>query len=522
MNDRAVEELMARLLAGDSLTAAEQESVRAAFAKEDATAAADQVLLDRLLRHHFINTGRESFTAEVLARISPAEAEASLRGKVVRRLAWRRWRFPAVAAAVAMIAGVLWLMLRPGAAEATLIAGTGAQWSGGAERTAGAALHTGDRLLLESGFVSLRFASGTEVVLEGLADLEITGRNSATLHRGSAVARVPANAQGFSIASAQGRVVDLGTEFAVKADAAGMEVHVLEGSVEAYPARSEMVSLGKDQAARLNAAGAAAITAAPDHFLTALPPDRAAAPMWLHWSFDEGRGTTVAAAGTGLPLEPARGTLTSLPGSSNLPSWTAGVRGAAVEFHGRDDYIQTAYPGISGPGSRTVACWVRVPQDFSHEGFALVSWGAHQESGDTWQLSINPYASAGPVGRLRIGTHNGHVIGVRDLRDGQWHHVAAVLYGGRDPDVSTHVLLYVDGELEPAATKTVRRVRTDTGSLMAQPVAFGKNSGVREAGQSIRAPHTFRGCMDEVTLCASALSQADIRIIMARGMAFLP
>ena len=519
MNDRKLDELMAGLLAGDSLTAAEQDALRTALAHEDPTAV-DQVLLDRLLRHHFINTRPAAFTAEVLARLAPAEAASSLRGKVVRHLTWRRWRWAAAAAAI--LAGTLWLLPRPGAAEAMLIAGTGAQWAEGAGRKAGGALHAGDRLLLDSGFVSLRFASGAEVVLEGAADMEITGDNSAVLHRGSAVARVPESAHGFTITGAQGRVVDLGTEFAVKADAAGMEVHVLEGEVAAHPAGQGTVSLTKDQALRLDAAGAASIAAEPDRFLTALPPDRPAAPAFLHWSFDEGRGTTAAAIGTGLPLESARGTLTALPGSRNLPSWTPGVRGAAVEFHGRDDYIQTGYPGISGAGPRTVACWVRVPQDFTGEGFALVSWGAHQESGDTWQLSINSYPEEGPVGRLRIGTHRGQVIGVRDLRDGQWHHVAAVLYGGRDPDVSTHVLLYVDGELEPAATKTVRRVRTDTVSLMAQPVAFGKNSAVRDANDPIHLPHTFRGCMDEVTLCASALSQADIRIIMARGMAFLP
>lgn len=520
MTEREQEELQARLLAGETLTPEEHRAHLESAANAENAMAVDQVLLDRLLRHHFTNADRSSFTAEVLARLETATA-APLRGKVVRHLAWQRWRW-AAAAAVVLLAGSLWLRLRPGETAAGIVASTGAVWPQGEGRVAGASLAKGERLRLESGFVSLHFASGAEVVLEGAADLEITGENSAVLHRGSAVARVPESAHGFTITGAQGRVVDLGTEFAVKADAAGMEVHVLDGAVEAHPAGRGMVSVSKDQALRLDAAGAATIAAEPDQFLTALPPDRPAAPEFLHWSFDEGRGTTAAAAGTGLPLDPARGTLTSLPGSSNLPAWTTGVRGAAVEFHGKDDYIQTGYPGISGAGARTVACWVRVPQDFTDEGFALVSWGAHQESGDTWQLSINSYPADGPVGRLRIGTHRGQVIGLRDLRDGQWHHVAAVLYGGRDPDVSTHVLLYVDGELEPAATKTVRRVRTDTGSSMAQPVAFGKNSAVRVANDPIHLPHTFRGSMDEITLCASALSQADIRIIMARGMAALP
>lgn len=520
MTERQIEELMARLLAEETLTPAEQEALQAALSGTTTASAADQLLLDRLLRHHFINAGRPAFTAEVLARLQPATTRETLRRRVVRHLAWRRWGLPAAAAALAL--ALLAGQLLPHKADATIVAGASAEWSLGAGRHHGAALQRGDHLLLKSGFVSLRFARGAEVVLEGAADLEITSGNSAVLHHGSAVARVPESAHGFTITGSQGRVVDLGTEFAVKADAAGMEVHVLDGEVAAQPVGRSMISVSRDHALRLDATGAASIAAHTDQFLTALPPDRPTAPAFLHWSFDEGHGMTVSATGHGLPLDPSRGTLTSLPGSGNLPSWTAGVRGPGIEFHGRDDYIQTGYPGIAGTQARTVACWVKVPADFTDEGFALVSWGAHQESGDTWQLSINSYPLDGPVGRLRIGTHRGQVIGVRDLRDGQWHHVAAVLYGGPDPDVSTHVLLYVDGELEPAATKTVRRVRTDTGSPMAQPVAFGKNSAVRAAGDTIHFPHTFRGSMDEVTLCASALSQADIRIVMTRGMALLP
>lgn len=522
MTEREQDEHLARLLAGEPLDDASRAALARAMESGDG-AATDQWLLDRLLRHHFTNAGRGEFTGEVLARLeAPASGESELGGKVVRRLTWRRWRPALAAAACVALAGLLWLTLRPHEPEARLTASTAAHWMKGAEMADGAALHAGARLRLERGFVSVQFASGASLVLEGAADLEITGRNSAALHSGSAVASVPESAHGFTISSARGKVVDLGTEFAVRSSATGMEVHVLHGKVEAHPAGKPMLTLETDAAVRMDSTGAATIAQAADQFLTALPPGRSAAPAWLHWSLDEGQGLAVAATGTGLPLDAARGTLTSLPGSTNLPSWTAGVRGAGIEFHGRDDYIQTDYPGISGAGPRTVACWVRVPQDLTLEGYALVSWGAHQEFGDTWQMSINTDARDGPMGRLRIGTHNGHVIGLRDLRDGQWHHVAAVLYPGPQPDVSTHVLLYVDGTLEPAARKTVRRVQTDTVSSMAQRVAFGKNSAVRDAADTLHPQHTFRGCMDEITLSTTALSEADIRILMTRSMAALP
>lgn len=522
MRGRETDELLARLLAGEPLSDTERTTLEQAMESGDGTAT-DQWLLDRLLRHHFTNAERGDFTAEVLARLEPPSGgESELGGKVVRRLTWRRWRPALAAAACVALAGLLWLALRPHEPEARLTASTAAHWMKGAELADGAALQTGARLRLERGFVSVQFASGASLVLEGAADLEITGRNSAALHSGSAVASVPESAHGFTLSSAQGKVVDRGTEFAVRSSASGMEVHVLSGKVEAHPAGKPMLTLETDHAVRMDSTGAATIAQTADQFLTALPPGRSAAPAWLHWSLDEGKGLAVAAAGTGLPLDAARGKLTSLPGSTNLPSWTTGVRGAGIEFHGRDDYIQTDYPGISGAGPRTVACWVRVPQDLTLEGYALVSWGAHQAFGDTWQMSINTDEKDGPMGRLRIGTHMGHVIGLRDLRDGQWHHVAAVLYPGPQPDVSTHVLLYVDGTLEPAACKTVRRVQTDTISSMAQRVAFGKNSAVRDAADTIHPQHTFRGCMDEITLCTTALSEADIRILMTRSMAALP
>ncbi len=522
MTPREQEETLARLLAGETLGAAESEALRHALEASDAAAAVDQVLLDRLLRHHFTNADATAFTAEVLARLSPAK-EPTLQARVVRSLAWRRWRWAAAAAAAVLLAGVSWLMVSRFRAQAVIVADSGAKWSDGGVWKNGARLHTGDHLRLDGGFVSLRFASGAVVVIEGAADFEITGRNGATLHRGSAVARVPESAHGFTIGSSQGRIVDVGTEFAVRADAARMEVHVLKGAVEAYAAgREGRTDVTENSALRLDASGVAPITPEPDVFLTALPPVRGPAPAWLHWSFDEGRGQSTEAVGVGLPLEEARGVFASLPDGEVLPQWTTGVRGTGIELHGRDDYVQTSYPGISGGGPRTVACWVRVPQDFSREGYALVSWGAHQLPGDTWQLSVNPAPSEGPVGRLRLGTHAGHVVGTTDLRDGRWHHVASVLYDGSQPDVSTHVLLYVDGVLEPASRKTVRRVNTDTSGAFAQHVAFGKNSAIRSAVATHRDAHTFRGSLDEVTLCAAALSEEDIRAIMARGMPALP
>jgi ferric-dicitrate binding protein FerR (iron transport regulator) len=523
--------LLARYLDGEILDAREMERLRQDWLQSSAEldAAVDQIVLDRLLRHQSVDAGAAAFAGEVTARLNRAGGTADqLHQKVVRRLARRHW-WPLLgtAAAALLMITLWWRQAHPaaGAAVASITGSTSALLADGTSPVLNQLLRRGHRVRLQSGFTAIQFQQGAEVILEGAADLEITGPNRATLHHGSAVARVPDQAHGFTIDGPGGRVVDLGTEFAVRAASTGMEVHVLEGKVEAHPDGAAMVPLEQNHALHLSPTGSSAIPPLPEDFLTSLPPLHTAPPPWLHWSFDENSGTTAAARGHGLGMgrPAANGQLTSLPGGSGLPTWTPGVRGSALAFQGHDDYVQTGFPGLSGAAPRTVACWVQMPADSEPDnGYALISWGAHQQPGDTWQLSINPDQEDGPLGRLRLGTHFGEVIGTTDLRDGQWHHVAAVLYHGRPANTATHVLLYVDSRLEPATCKTVRTINTDTTSAEAQRVAFGKNSAVRSTFDPRPVPHTFRGLIDEVTLCGAALSEMEMRHLMTTGVIASP
>ena len=521
MISREQEEQIARLLAGEELDAEGMRALLAAL-EQDAQAgdsAADQVLLDRLLRHRFHYSRGDGFSREVLARLAPAATPlAPLRVRVVRHLTRQRWRRAAAAAAAFLLAGGIWLLKAPTQHAAQITSSISARWPGGGILANGTQLETGARVKPDSGFVSIHFSHGAEVLLEGAADLEITGPDSATLHQGNAVTRVPEEARGFVMQGPRGRVVEPGGGFAMRVSDGQMEVHVLGGNVATRPDGQDAIALKQNGGLRLREGGTDPITAMPQHFLTALPPVRLASAPWLHWSMDEGAGSTVTARGAGFSLTDAKGTLRSLPGATVLPDWTTGVRGSGVELHGRNDYIQTNLAGIPGSSPRTVACWVKVPQDISgYESFALVSWGAHEIPGDTWQISINPHPEDGPVGRLRVGTHFGQVVGTRDLRDGLWHHVAAVLYEGLPANVATHVLLYVDGELEPAACKSVRSINTNTTGQAAQRVAFGKNTAIRDSRDRPHLPHTFRGCLDEITLYGCALSAEDIRHLMKNG-----
>ncbi len=507
MTDFETDRLLARWMEGGSLSASEVAALKAALESkpEFLDAAADQVMLDRLLEHRVV--GLADFEGSVREELEPKR-------KVVPF--YRSGKMWAGVAAVALVAWALDFAVSPRLTGpvAHVTGSTGVEDLGSHK-----AFYRGEKISFDKGFVSVRFRDGAEVVLEGKAEMEFTGPNRAKLLKGSVVANVPESAHGFTIDGPGGKVVDIGTEFAVKTAGDEMEVHVLKGEVEAKADGHRTVALKQDKALLLGKKGIADLVAAPGNFLTALPPKHGSSPLdYLHWSFDENMGLEAHADVRGvISPEEATGVLTSLPGSSVVPQWTKGIFNSAVSFSGQDDYIQTEFPGFGGSSARTVSLWVKVPVDLRNtEGYALVSWGAHSSPGDTWQVSINPDLRDGPVGSLRVGTHEGEVVGSTDLRDGQWHHLAAVLYEGRPANVATHILLYVDARLESAARKSVMRINTDISGPMAQRVAFGKNSAVRSAGTKM-PKHTFRGELDEVTLCPAALSQGEIVDLMKSG-----
>jgi len=119
----------------------------------------------------------------------------------------------------------------------------GAVWGGDAAATirptAGDALDAGS-IELESGATQLVFANGAVVDVLGPARFRIVGRDRGYLESGRVLVWVPREAQGFTIATESGDIVDLGTEFGVHVDGSGIsEVHVIKGKV-----RAEMRTVG--------------------------------------------------------------------------------------------------------------------------------------------------------------------------------------------------------------------------------------------------------------------------------------
>jgi hypothetical protein len=291
-----------------------------------------------------------------------------------------------------------------------------------------------------------------------------------------------------------------------------MELHVIEGAVDATANGSAFTERVTTNEALLLSAGRneRLVSADQSSFVTTLPPRHTGTPGFIHWSFDDA-GPDILNRGRKLGgPNPHIADLKLRPHQQlgSLPSTTSGVFGNALHFDGNGGFAESAFRGIGGSAARTVAFWIKVPSDFNlAQGFAAVSWGSRAESGSAWQVSVNPTESEGPIGRLRIGVNQGPVVGTTDLRDDQWHHCAVVMYGGQKANISTNILLYVDGELEPAARKTVMQIRTDTEDPRTPGVCLGRNLHL----SSQQSTKGFRGSVDEVYIFDAALGQSEIR-----------
>lgn len=87
-------------------------------------------------------------------------------------------------------------------------------------------------LRIESGVAQVSFSSGAVVSLEGPARLRLDSSMHVFSKSGKLSANCPPSAHGFTVRFRGGRVVDLGTEFALDTQPEGKtEVHVLDGEV---------------------------------------------------------------------------------------------------------------------------------------------------------------------------------------------------------------------------------------------------------------------------------------------------
>ncbi len=171
--------------------------------------------------------------------------------------------------------------------------------------------------------------------------------------------------------------------------------------------------------------------------------------LTLWWPLDEGKGATaVDRSGHG-----HHGTIVG------DAQWTDGYQGAALKLGG-DIYVETnSYQGVTGAAPRTCCAWIKTTTAGTRD---IMSWGQNA-AGRKWRMYL-PGA-----GVVRIEVNGGYHLGVTNLRDGRWHHVAVTFEDDGLPDV-VDTLLYVDGRLDATSSSAEEPIDTAPG-----PVRIGES-----------------------------------------------
>jgi len=195
------------------------------------------------------------------------------------------------------------------------------------------------------------------------------------------------------------------------------------------------------------------------------------------WSFDEGQGT-VAVDWSGYNRHGY---------FLGDPQRVPGTDGDAMEFDGSGDVVEVrGYQGVTGTHSRTCCAWFK-----TRTYGEILSWGSTASGGQKWILLVH-----GANGEIRAEVRMGRIKGDTDVRDGQWHHAAAVLEDDGSPN-ATEIKLYVDGVLQGISEQVAR------------PIDTASSSYVR-IGDSSWHNRPFMGLIDDVRIYDVALSPEEI------------
>ena len=394
----------------------------------------------------------------------------------------------------------------------TLIKSVSASWDQGNSYKVGDNFENGSHKL-SSGYCELTNNKGVKIIVEGPAEFELISEKKVKLQQGTLVATVDDDKLGFEVDTPQTNVLDLGTEFGVSvSDKGETEVHVLEGKVETRTGKAKQL-LTESQASFITAKSTIAKEADAGKFMRILPEKHTDKISYIHWSFDEAQGKVSAYKGKNIEDKDYDAYLTSTYQNGKGPNWADGKFKGAVNFDGNGNYIETGFPGIGGSKARTVAFWTKVPRDArTDQATSMVAWGSYLGKGRTWQVSWNWQGKDGNVGAIRAGLYHGQIVGTQDLRDDKWHHIAVVMFGGEKANVSTHILLYVDGKLEPASRKSILDVKTDIKSKESTNVLMGRDAMAQIYGK--KQHKVFKGMLDEVYIFNFALDDEQIRSLM--------
>lgn len=233
---------------------------------------------------------------------------------------------------------------------ATMLAGDDVSWV--SEPIASGSAVTGAPIEIRSGRVEMETMKGIAMALSGRVSARVDAPDRVTLTRGMLRARVPAGVDGFTVMLPNNvRVVDLGTEFAIRVSESGEdEIFVLEGSVAVHVPGQPVRLVVANQAVRVDSTGShdrgfvdATIAGLelpyPDAEFD--EPGPLQTGLVFHERFD-GRFDTESVT------------------SKSTPRFDAGRVGMAAQFDGsRHEAVIEPIAALDGAEAMTIALWAR-------------------------------------------------------------------------------------------------------------------------------------------------------------------
>lgn len=378
-------------------------------------------------------------------------------------------------------------------------------------------------LRLEAGLAQVVFYSGTRLVVEGPAELDLISGNEAFCRAGRMIVKVPAHARGFRINTPHISAIDLGTSFGLTVNESQSDLHVFKGSVKLSSAiqpwdrtleEGEGVLMASDRPPVRFAADAGAFAALFDFQARSQAAEARRYDQWrtackrletdesllLHFDFEN-----VPPAGWQIPnLGNPRAEVTdaTMVGCQ----WTEGrwPEKRALEFQSVNDRVRLAVPGEFE--SMTLSAWVsvkgldrKVNSLFMSDGFdsGTIHWLIRRD---------------GVLGLTVIGADpRDHQIVVSPPvvtldKFGMWLHLAVVL----DADAQ-RVVHYLNGV---PVSETVLRIAPPFRIGAAELGNWNAKGFPKDDPFMIR---NFSGAVDEFALFDRALEAGEIRRLYGEG-----
>lgn len=372
-------------------------------------------------------------------------------------------------------------------------------------------------LRLQSGVAEIEFFQGARLCVEGPAEIQLISSGEAYCRYGRFSAHVPPQARGFRLGTPKGEIVDLGTDFGLDLNEKSPELHVFKGEVELHQPQVQMRKLTTGTAASLEqpgstqmmAANAAAFTFSHDLDARVSESHREAFARWqessARWNDDpdlrlrldfqdpeDGRSLRNAAA-HGQDI--AAGTIVGC-------NWTEGrwPGKRALQFHSVSDRVRLNLPGEYP--QFTVAAWVQLHSLNARQNQSSICMSQGLEVGGVhWQVIHTGAICLGIVAQAHPSVTDDYISPVvfTPERFGQWVHLAAVF-----DTAGKEVRFYVNGEL--LSRHPLKR------PVMPKPAMAELGNWIPSS--DYRGPHAVRnfvGCVDDFSVCARALSDAEVR-----------